>query len=40
MYRTAEGEPRLPVILPIAFSDLDWDAHSHVQLLAGNILFL
>ncbi|KAJ1634206.1 hypothetical protein T492DRAFT_974641 [Pavlovales sp. CCMP2436] len=40
MGRTREGDPRLPVILPIAFSDLDWDAHSHVQLLAASTNFL
>jgi hypothetical protein len=28
-------QPRLPVLLPIAFPGLDWDAHPSIQLLAG-----
>ena len=29
-------QPRLPVLLPIAFPGLDWDAHPSIQLLAGR----
>jgi hypothetical protein len=34
--RTARNQPRLPVLLPIAFPGLDWDAHPSIQLLAGD----
>jgi hypothetical protein len=38
--RTAEGGVRKPLFVPVAFSDLDWEAHSHVQLLAASTHFI
>lgn len=38
--RTQRGQKRLPIILPIAFSDLDWNAHEHVKMLAANVNFI
>jgi len=29
-------EPRRPVFIPIAYSNLDWNAHKHVRLLAAS----
>ena len=36
----SKNEPRLPVFIPIAFSDLQWNEHSHIQLLASSTNFL
>eukprot|EP00052_Salpingoeca_macrocollata_P000730 m.21973 g.21973 ORF g.21973 m.21973 type:complete len:426 (-) comp10815_c0_seq1:40-1317(-) len=38
--RTCEGEARLPALLPIAFLNLVFEAHPHVELLAANTNFL
>ena len=38
--KTVEGSPRLPVILPIAFPNLIWDQHPHVELLAASTNFI
>jgi hypothetical protein len=38
--RSAPGAPRVPVLVPIAFAGLDWDAHSHVELLAASTNFI
>ena len=38
--RTDRKDHRLPIIMPIAFSGLRWDAHSHVELLAANTNFI
>ena len=34
--RTRRNQPRRPVLMPIAFPGLDWDAHPSIQLLAGD----
>ena len=34
--RTTRSQARLPVLRPIAFPGLDWDAHPSIQLLAGT----
>ena len=38
--RTERNQPRLPIFIPFAFSDLDWNAHPHIQLLAASTNFL
>jgi len=38
--RTPRTSPRLPILLPIAFKDLEWGAHDHVQLLASSTNFI
>ena len=38
--RTQRDQPRLPIFIPFAFSDLDWNAYPHIQLLAASTNFL
>lgn len=38
--RTSHPSHRLPSILPVAFPDLRWDQHSHVELLAASTNFI
>ena len=38
--QTTDGQRRLPIIVPIAFSNLQWDKHEHVELLAASTNFL
>lgn len=38
--RTTRDKPRLPIFMPIAFSDLDWGGHPHIQLLAASTNFI
>jgi len=38
--RTVSGQQRLPAIVPIAFPNLLWTGHAHVELLAANTNFL
>ena len=38
--RTQRTERRLPIMMPIAFPNLDWDGHPHVQLLAASTNFI
>jgi len=38
--RTPRTSPRLPILLPVAFKDLEWGAHDHVQLLASTTNFI
>lgn len=38
--RTTRDKPRLPIFVPFAFSDLDWNAYPHIQLLAASTNFL
>ena len=38
--RSKPGEPRLPVIIPISFPNINWDDHIHVELLAANTNFI
>ena len=38
--RTKRTEPRLPVFIPVAFPNLNWSGHSHVELLAASTNFL
>ena len=37
---TKQGDSRKPIILPIAFPDLNWSAHSHIELLAASANFI
>jgi len=36
---TKKSQPRLPVICPVAFSDLDWTI-PHIELLASSTNFI
>ena len=38
--RTKRTERRLPIMMPVAFSDLAWTAHPHVELLAASTNFI
>jgi len=38
--RTQRNEHRLPIIMPIAFADLNWTQHAHVELLAASVNFI
>lgn len=38
--RTKRNEPRLPIFIPFAFSDLNWNDYPHIQLLAASTNFL
>jgi hypothetical protein len=40
LYTHSKGKPRLPIFVPVAFPDLDWNAHAHVELLAANTNFI
>ena len=35
-----DSEQRLPIMLPIAFPNLNWDGHLHVKLLAASTNFI
>jgi len=37
---TKEGELRRPIFCPVAFPNLVWNAHAHVELLAANTNFI
>jgi hypothetical protein len=37
---TQRNQERMPIIIPIAFSDLLWDDHPHVELLAASVNFI
>lgn len=38
--RTTREKPRLPIFIPFAFSNLDWNAYPHIQLLAASTNFI
>eukprot|EP01035_Chromulina_nebulosa_P038766 gene38766-52357_t len=38
--RTTREKPRLPIFVPFAFSNLDWNAYPHIQLLAASTNFI
>lgn len=38
--RTDREQPRQPILLPVAFSNLNWTAHKHVELLAAKTNFI
>ena len=38
--RSERDQPRLPVFCPIAFKNLNWNAHKHVRLLSANTNFI
>lgn len=39
-HRTERTDERLPIMIPIAFPNLDWNKHSHVKLLAAKVNFI
>jgi len=38
--RTERTEERLPIMIPIAFPNLEWKEHAHVELLAAKVNFI
>lgn len=37
---TSGDQPRVPILVPVAFPDLNWDDHAHVELLAASTKFI
>ena len=40
LHTHSNSKPRMPIFVPVAFPDLDWSAHAHVELLAANTNFV